>query len=396
MQKLTPGGMAFDQIFTVLKGAAGGLAALSSEGSKILSQINAIEATAADASNNPAKYDPADKSEPMPDLWKTIEPVFRLHDDVQKWLMENEELFKIPYLSDAVNNIGEYMNALVYKFLATLLEPSLQETRNAVKAARDEAQKAGKQSDIWGDESKDSNPSHSDIAKDHFSNVLNQPAGLVATVITNWTTRMVVRCWDEKDQDADDMINHILTILHHPAFAREKNDPQKYMFSAVETWWNTHSDQQRSDLRKKLSKDSAKDYYDHHDHTIQASDFRGPNKLCYKHGFEFPGSRPNVNPPPSQSLLGKTKELIVDVSNQLNAAGQAVVDGTVEVVNVVGDTANDVVDAVGDGFNTVGRGIGDGAEAVGGAVIDAGNWVGDTATDVGNTINNAMPWNWSW
>ena len=136
--------MAFDQIFTVLKAAAGALATLSSEGYKIWSQISAIEATAADASNNQAKYDPADKSEPMHDLWKTIEPVFRLHDDVQKWLMENEELFKIPYLSDAAENIGTYMNALVYKFLATLLEPSLQATRNAVKAARDAAQAAGK------------------------------------------------------------------------------------------------------------------------------------------------------------------------------------------------------------------------------------------------------------
>jgi hypothetical protein len=392
--------MTFDQIFTVLKTAAEGLAVLASDGSKILAQINAIEATAADASNNQAKYDPANKSEPMPDLWRTIEPVFRLHDDVQKWLMENENLFKIPILSEAVENIGNYMNALVYKFLATLLEPSLQETRNAVKAARDAAQEAGKQSDIWGDESEDSNPSHSDIAKDHFSNVLNQPAGLVATVITNWTTRMVVRCWDEKDQDADDMINHILTILHHPAFAQKKNDPQEYMFLAVKTWWNAHSDQQRADLRNKLSKHSAKDYYDHHDHTIQASDFCGPNKLCYKRGFVFPGSQPDINTPPDASLLGKTQELILDVSKQLDAAGQAVIDGTVEVINVVGDAtndavdavgnaANDAVDALGDGLNTIGRGIEDGASAVGGAIAD-------TATDVANTINNAMPWNWSW
>lgn len=411
--------MAFDQIFTVLKSAAGGLAALSSEGSKLLSQINAIEATAADASNNQAKYDPGDKSEPMPDLWKTIEPVFRLHDDVQKWLMENEELFKVPYLSEAVENIGKCMDALVYKFLAVILEPSLQETRNAVRAARDQAQAMGNQSDIWGNDSKDSNPSHSDIAKDHFSNVLNQPAGLVATVITNWTTRMVVRCWDEKNQDADDMINHILTILHHPAFAGEKkNDPQRYMYSAIETWWATHSDEQRIDLQKKLSKDSAKLYYEQHDHTIQASDFRGSGKKRYQKGFVFPGSHPDYKKLEKQSLSGKAIELIVDVSNQLNEAGQAVIDGAVEVIDVVGDAANgavdtvgntandvadalgnaanDAVDTVGDAANTVGRGIEDGANAVGEAAVDAGNFAADTATKVVNTVNDAMPWNWSW
>ena len=394
MQKLTPGGMAFDQIFTVLKLAVGALGALSTKGSEILKQINAVEAVASDAANNPNKYNPSDKSEPMPDLWRTIEPVFRLHDDIQKWLMENEDMFKLPGISEAVENIGNYMNALVYKFLAVLLEPALQDTRNAVKGAQDAAQDFGKQSNIWADSSTDSNPSHSDIAKDHFSNLLNQPAGLVATVITNWTTRMVVRCWSDKTQDADDMINHILTILHHPAFAHTKNDPQRYMFQAVETWWTAHSDAQRNELRQKLGKEHAKQYFDHHDHTIRASDFRGPNKQRYQQGFVFEGSRPELVARPDDGLLANTKELILDVSNKLNEAGQAVIDGTVEVINVVGDTANDVVDTVGDGLNAAGREIERGAETVENALLDAGNWVGDTAGDVADTIGRAMPWNW--
>ena len=397
-QRLRPGGITFDELFTVPREAADILAVLSSRRSEILSRINAIEAVAADASNNQPKYDPADRSEPMPDLWKAIEPVFRLHDDIQKWLMQNEDLFKIdiPGLSAAVKKIGQYMDVLVYKFLAVFLEPFLQEVRNSVKAARDQVQDAGKHlhSDVWGDNSTDSNPSHSDIAKDHFSNVLNQPAGLVATVITNWTTRMVVRCWDEPDQDADDMINHILTILHHPAFMQEKNDPQKYMFLAVETWWTKHSEEQRNELREKLSKDSVKDYYDHHDHTIQASDFQGEGKECYPDGFVFPGSHPKPGKAPSGSLLGKTAELIVNVSNQLNAAGQAVVDGTLEVVNVVGDVANDAADAVSDGFNTVGRGIEDGADAVGGAIVDGVDAVGGAFAEAGNAVSNVLRWDW--
>ncbi|KAK3626240.1 hypothetical protein LTR56_019911 [Elasticomyces elasticus] len=392
--KLSAGGMAFDKIFTVLKMTVGVLAALSSEGSKILSQIDAIEATAEDACNSPAKYDPSDQSTPMPDLWKTIEPAFKLHDDVKKWLLENDDLFKVPVLSEAVENISNCMNALVYKFLAVLIEPSLQEVRNAAKAASVAASEAGKQSDIFRDGSKDSNPSHSDIAKDHFSNLLNQPAGLVATVITNWTTRMVVQCWDDKDQSADDMINRILSILHHPAFTQGKNEPQTYMFHAVETWWNAHSDTQRDDLRFKLSKESAKNYYDHHDHTIQASDFLGSNKLRYPRGFDFLGSRPELLAHPDISLAGKTKELILDVSSKLNEAGQAVVDGTVEVIHVVGDAADVLVDNVGAGFDAAEREIENGAETVGQSLADAGSWVGDTAEDVVGTIGNAMPWNW--
>lgn len=386
--------MAFDQLFTVLRLTVAPLAALSSRGAEIEKQIDAIEKIAGDGSNNPAKYNPADSSEPMPDLWKTIEPVFKLHDDVQKWLMENEDLFRVPWLSDALDNIGNYMNAVVYKFLAVLLEPSLQETRNAVKAARDEAFQAGRLSDTFQEGSTDSNPSHSDIAKDHFSNLLNQPAGLVATVITNWSVRMVVRCWDEPSQSADDMINHILSILHHPAFTSERNDPQRYMFEAVQSWWNAHSVSQQDELRKKLSKESAKSYYDHHDHTITASDFRGPNKRQYKQGFEFSGSRPDIVVPPSGSILEKSKELIQNVSNQLNEAGEAVVNGTVEVINVVGGGVNTTVNEVGKFGETVGETVVDAGNMVGQGFEDAGKFIGDTAADVGSTLEKAMPWNW--
>ena len=369
---MTAGGFTFDQIFTALKIAIEPLAKLSSKAADFSKQIGAIEATAGDASNNPAKYNPSDSSEPMPDLWKTIEPVFKLHDDIQRWFMENEDLFNIPVLTEAVENISNFMEALVYKFLAVLLEPSLQETRNAVKAAADAAQEAGDKSDIFRDGSEDSNPSHSDIAKDHFSNLLNQPAGLVATVITNWTTRMVVRCWDERNLKADEMIDYILTILHHPAFARNKNEPQTYMFQAVETWWNAHDESQRATMRVKLSKQSAQKYFEHHDHTIQASDFRGPNKRRYQHGFVFEGSQPELAPPPDKSLLGKTKELIEDASRGLNEAGKAIINGTAEVINVVGDTANRAVDTVDDGLKAAGRGLEEGAKAVGDEVADIG------------------------
>ena len=369
---MTAGGFTFDQIFTALKIAIEPLAKLSSKAADFSKQIGAIEATAGDASNNPAKYNPSDSSEPMPDLWKTIEPVFKLHDDIQRWFMENEDLFNIPVLTEAVENISNFMEALVYKFLAVLLEPSLQETRNAVKAAADAAQEAGDKSDIFRDGSEDSNPSHSDIAKDHFSNLLNQPAGLVATVITNWTTRMVVRCWDERNLKADEMIDYILTILHHPAFARNKNEPQTYMFQAVETWWNAHDESQRATMRVKLSKQSAQKYFEHHDHTIQASDFRGPNKRRYQHGFVFEGSQPELAPPPDKSLLGKTKELIEDASRGLNEAGKAIINGTAEVINVVGDTANKAVDTVDDGLKAAGRGLEEGAKAVGDEVADIG------------------------
>ena len=214
----------------------------------------------------------------MPDLWKTIQAVFKLHDNVQKWLLENEDMFKIPVLSDAVENIGYFMNALVYKFFTVLIEPSLQETRNAMKGVRHKAFKAGQLLDIFKDGLTGSNLSHSDIAKDHFSNLLNQPAGLVAIVITNWSVRMEVHYWDDHNRSAEDTINHILPILHHPAFPSEWNDPQRYIFEAFENWWNTHSPSQKDQLSNMLSKESGKSYYDHHSHTITTSNFRGPNK----------------------------------------------------------------------------------------------------------------------
>jgi hypothetical protein len=192
---------------------------------------------------------------------------------------------------------------------------------------------------------------------------------------------MVVRCWDDRTQNADEMIDYIQTILHHPAFTRDKNELQMYMFQAVETLWNAHEEGQRVTMRDRLSKESARKYFEQHDHTIQASDFRGLNKRRYQHGFVFEGSQPELAPPPDKPLLGKTKELIEDASKGLDDAGRATIDGTAEVINVVGDTANIAVDTVGDGLNAAGRGIAEGANAIGNEVADVGRKIGNSFGD---------------
>lgn len=204
--------------------------------------MNKVIDVAETAKKDPSAFNPAKNNlvDGPNDLWKAMEPAFALHDHVAKWLLEHEETFKIPYLSKAIEDIGLYIDKFVYKFLALVIEPSIEEMRKAVGAGKEQVLKDDEEQgdDIYKYGSHGSDPSHSIIAKDHFSNVLNPPAGLVATVTTNWTTQQVVHCWDDSSIDGEAIIAEILKILHCPAFAGASSASfiQNTMYEAVGKW----------------------------------------------------------------------------------------------------------------------------------------------------------------
>ena len=119
------------------------------------------------AAQGPSAFDPAkwDLAEGPHTLWEAIEPIFRFHDEVAKFMLEHEAAFKIPILSQAAEDIGKYLDALVYKYLAVFLEPTIQEMRKVVKEAKEDAFNADKSLadyvDIFKENSEESDPSHS-------------------------------------------------------------------------------------------------------------------------------------------------------------------------------------------------------------------------------------------
>lgn len=298
--------MAFEQLFQLIKTAIEKITKIQPDFDPLLRQLQAVgeifkKYSSTEGGNLKDESGLTDANL----LWQAIEPVIYLHDRVSKYLQEDQEDAKqsTQDYSSAHGQLGDYTNQLVYKYLAVMLESSVRELRNAVKAARDRVDEEAAKSDsaqVYVDANA-SDPSHSDLSKDHFSNILNQPAGLVAAVITNWTTQQVVRCWDDPRRDAEACIDEILTVLHHPAFPEKKTVIQEYMFDAVTKWWDANSADEKERVRAKLTKDAVQQRQ-HEDHTLTLKDFDG------KHPGPagFPGAWPEVRQPPRKASLMQT------------------------------------------------------------------------------------------
>ncbi|KAG6041450.1 hypothetical protein E4U41_004184 [Claviceps citrina] len=305
--KLGYGTMAFDQMFQAIKTAIAAVQNFSSENSALLEQLETVQMIFQKAKDSsPSSPQPeADELESVDGvvdaniLWQAVEPVFFIHDRMKKWLMEESSTSDPLEDSTAETQLGSTTNRVVFQFLGLIIESSVKELRNALRAAKVRVDEEAAQSDsaaIYEDGSTASDPSHSDLSKDHFSNVLNPPAGLVATVTTNWTTQQVVKCWDDPNLSADDTIRKILAILHHPAFPKKKTPIQKYMFEVVQRWWRGMSDEERAVLRSQLTKESIK-VRGHENHKLTMQDIQGKKRGP----GQFPGSRLAVRPPPART-----------------------------------------------------------------------------------------------
>lgn len=303
--------MAFEQLFQLIKAAIERISKIQPDIDPLLRQLETVGQIF-------KKYAPASNGKSEPEsggaarshltdanlLWQTIEPVIYLHDKVSKYLQEDQEDDEDSTQDYSHGQLGEYTNQLVFKYLSVMIESSVRELRNAVKAARDRVDEEAAKADsaeVYKPGSSASDPSHSDLSKDHFSNVLNQPAGLIGTVTTNWATQQVVKCWDDPTFDEQRCIDEILSILHHPAFPKNKTDIQQYMYDTVEAWWNAHPPEEKERIRSKINKDSVQ-HRDHEDHSLTLKDFDGKQKGP----AGFPGSWPQVRQPPKKPSILKS------------------------------------------------------------------------------------------
>lgn len=325
--------MAFEQLFQLIKTAIERLSKIQPDFDPLLRQLQTVGEIFKQYS--PANSEKAESEGGIADaniLWKTIEPVIYLHDKVSKYLQEGQEDTDESTQDISHGQLGDYTNQLVFKYLAVMIESSVKELRNAVKAAKERVDEEAAKSDsaqVYQPGSA-SDPSHSDLSKDHFSNVLNQPAGLIATVTTNWTTQQIVRCWDDPNRDVDHCIDEIISILHHPAFPQKKTFIQKQMYNTVKNWWDANSLEEKERLRAKLTKESVQQR-NHEDHSLTLKDFDG------KHNgpADFPGAWPEVRQPPKKASI--LKEWANDAIADFNWALGVVQKGRTDPVGAVKD-----------------------------------------------------------
>lgn len=192
------------------------------------------------------------------DVQKQIYPIIEWHDEVMQSITETIE--KIPILPDLIESLQEEINKFVFSLLAPYLLPIIKQIKNELNTGSNEIIQSSKdkQHIVFNDDNS-SDPTHSMLSKDHFSNILNEPAGKVARQTVMWVVPQVVAAWDDESVDVDRTLNRILAgVLHHPAlreFGQDgATDGRRLMFGVVEQWWQEKSEREKDGLRDQLSR----------------------------------------------------------------------------------------------------------------------------------------------
>ena len=203
----------------------------------------------------------------LDEVQKQIYPILEWHDEMMKSITEAIE--NIPVLPQLLENLTEQMNIFVFSLIAPFVLPIINQVKTELSTGSSEIIESSKAKQLivfYDDNSTD--PTHSMLAKDHFSNVLNEPAGKVASQVVKWVVPQLIACWDDEDVDVDRTLNRIIAgVLHHPALRHYGDDGaadgRRLMFEVVEQWWDEKDEQERQVLREQLSREGVEQGRNH-------------------------------------------------------------------------------------------------------------------------------------
>ena len=187
---------------------------------------------------------------------RQIYPILEFRDKVVKIVSATIE--KIPGLEALVEKISETITLFVLSLLAPYIRPIINAVSKQLKAGSGGViDSSGKhQYEPWTDPHC-SDPTHSLLSKDHFSNILNEPAGLVASSILQYVAPRVIYGWQHLEVPVEQILNDVARVFHHPAFQDQHCQLHRDMFSAVERWAHSRPGG-GSDLNVLLSSESVR------------------------------------------------------------------------------------------------------------------------------------------
>lgn len=210
------------------------------------------------------RIQPEQITQQMMEIQKQIYPIMEWHDDIMRTITETIE--QIPVLPELIEQLEDQINVFVFSLLAPFMIPVIQQLKLELNTGSSEIIKSSedKQLIVFHDDHC-SDPTHSMLSKDHFSDVLNEPAGRVASQVVKWVVPQLMEAWDNTNVDPDRTINRIINgVFHHPALRNSGEDGaadgRKLMFGVVESWWRQAN---QDDLRQQLSRSGVENGENH-------------------------------------------------------------------------------------------------------------------------------------
>ncbi|KAI1136015.1 Het-C-domain-containing protein [Hypoxylon sp. FL0543] len=220
-------------------------------------QSNAANAQMANTSISPRE--PEEFTRYVQEVFQQVMPAIEFHDELLKGISEAIE--KIPILPQLIEQIEDQMSMWVFSIMAPFVVPIIQQVKNELRTGSSEIIESSKnEQHIVFNDDESTDPTHSMLSKDHFSNILNEIAGKTASKVLYWVVPQIMEAWDDDSIDVDRLNNRIINgVLHHPA-QRDMGedgarDGRRIMFRSVEEWWNQMDEGAKDEYRQKLSRD---------------------------------------------------------------------------------------------------------------------------------------------
>jgi hypothetical protein len=135
-------------------------------------QDNANNSQLQNMSVNPRE--PEEYTRYIQNIFQQVMPAIELHDDILKAISEAIE--SIPVLPKLIEELEEQMSVWVFSIMAPFIVPILQQVKNELRTGSAEiiASSENEQHVVFNDDDC-SDPTHSMLSKDHFSNVSPSP-----------------------------------------------------------------------------------------------------------------------------------------------------------------------------------------------------------------------------
>lgn len=197
---------------------------------------------------NPDKYAPKEVQD-------QLLQILRWRDGVYRDIVEKMEM--IPGLNDLIDQLTNALNAYIYTLLAPWLTPIMQQVTGALSEGSKAVIDSDDQYEVFNNPNA-SDPSHSILSKDHFSLILNEPAGKIAQVVVENSVNLIVQAWFN-DEHPRRVIDEILEAFHHPYYATGRSRIQNAMMDQMQRWFGGLGESEGSEIIQALTKESVRE-----------------------------------------------------------------------------------------------------------------------------------------
>ncbi|KAI5839891.1 HET-C domain protein [Morchella snyderi] len=284
----------------------------------------------------PGSFDPVKTA-------RDIYPILEFRDKVMRAIESTIE--KVPGLSALVEKISDTLAVFVLGLLAPYVQPLIAQASLGLKESSSQVVDSSAQQQFapW-DDADCTDPTHSLLSKDHFSNILNAPAGEIASAIVSYTVPRIVYAWERPDTPLEVVIPQILTIFHHPALRRVGQDfeIQGIMYSTVQRWVDRLPDRGAS-LSDVLSSEGVKQGRNHTGGVFCGGHGGGHGKTK---GGEWDKAKKS-----KKDGKGKKNDPFANIPGVSSTSGGGVSVGGIKLPGAIGGALGGFLDAANQGYN---------------------------------------------